>query len=359
MSVESALAQVEEGLQLKAYDVGDLVLDIKDYPYPSSDFGTSRLQGSGFGGGGGGFGGGGGMGGGGGAFQIGGGMGASQPTSMDDLKHVILSVAEPNTWAENGGTGKLESFGTTLLVAQSPQVQQVVESLLEQLRASSGERKSVSVDARWLLLTSDELEQLVGESGGPIVNREALADFTRRPSSIRGRTSCFSGQLVYLVSGTKRNVVSGYIPVVGSLDDGSDEAQLASLSGGGKVRFAQFQSTDGQAGGRSVGYQPIVTTQNVGALLEIRPSLVRGTDTAIIDLKATVTDSVAENGEAPQPVAPRPPEVDRVAFQSQELATTLRVPLGQAVLVGGMTNAPANTDQGTEAAQLYLVLEVR
>ena len=35
---------------------------------------------------------------------------------------------------------------------------------------------------------------------------------------MRGMTHCFSGQLVYLISGTRRNIVSSYIPVVGSVE---------------------------------------------------------------------------------------------------------------------------------------------
>ena len=67
------------------------------------------------------------------------------------------------------------------------------------------------------------------------------------------------------------------------------------------------------------------------------------------------------------------PHVDRLAVEMQELATTLRLPLGEPVLVGGMTYltpplrqndaAPADsTDPQSEShenPQLYLVLEIR
>ena len=364
-------------MKIVAYDVGDLVMDVTDYPYPGSDFGGSPSPPIVFGGGGGM--GGGGFGGGGGQFQLGalgGGMGlggsavasssAGAPIRMDDLITVLVAAVAPGTWAANGGgDADVKPFGNSIIVRQTSAVHRQIEQLLQQLRAGSGERKSVSIDARWLLLSSDELDQLVAtdEAGNMTLSRERLAEFTRRPTSIRGRTNCFSGQLVYVVSGTKRNIVSGYIPVVGSLDDGSDAAQLASLSGGAKVRFVADVTFQPDAQ-RSVGYQPIVEKPNVGALLEIRPTLVRDSNTAIVDLKATVTGS-ATAAPTVSP-APGPPEIDRVAIQSQVLATTLRVPVGEPVLVGGLTYAPTESrvaqpegEPTGEAPQLYLVLEVR
>ena len=125
-----------------------------------------------------------------------------------------------------------------------------------------------------------------------------LAEFTRRPSSIRGLTNCFTGQLVYLVSGTQRNVVSSYIPVVGSLDRPEERgAQYASLKGGARYNFTSYntcpvvacsQATSVEAGGASA-ISPIIEKPNFGALLEIRPTLISGDDTAIVDLRSTIT----------------------------------------------------------------------
>lgn len=284
---------------------------------------------------------------------------------MDSLINVLYSVIDSSSWRENGGIAEARAFGNSLVVSQTPEIHAQIEQLLKQLRSGAGERKSVTVDARWLLLSSDELDQLFAKKNGaqqsnhgvPTVDRERLAEFTRRPTSIRAVTSCFSGQLVYVVSGTKRNVVSGYIPVVGSLEDGDAAARLAGLPGRARFRFV---SDSGQTFERSksVGYQPIVEKQNIGALLEIRPTLLQGSKEAIVDLKATVTES-ADLMEGMQAVGAGPPEVDRIALQSQELATTLRVPLGEPVLVGGMTSVSITNVESDEGPQLYLVLEVR
>jgi hypothetical protein len=265
-----------------------------------------------------------------------------------------------------------------LVVSQTPAVHRQIGDLLKQLRAGSGERKSVTVDARWLLLNSDELEQLymkgpdgtnsLSDNGSRVIDRERLAAFTGRPSSIRCTTNCFSGQSVYIVSGTKQNVVSGFIPVVGSITDPAHAAQLASLSGGSKIRLVANEVIQEQSQ-KGVGYQPLVERPNLGALLEIRPTIAQGSNTAIVDLKSTVTGPTRLTADA-LAVSPAPPEVDRVPIHSQELATTMRVPLGEPVLVGGLTLNPseahltAQLDRGEgaaepEQAQLYLVLEVR
>ncbi len=66
--------------------------------------------------------------------------------------------------------------------------------------------------------------------------------------------------------------------------------------------------------------------------------------------------------------------MDRIGIETQQLATTLEMPLGKPVLVGGLTYVPqalksaggrdenaaeGAVDAETERAQLYLVLEVR
>ena len=140
--------------------------------------------------------------------------------TMMDLTRVIVAVVAPETWSENGdGDGELQVLGTALVVRQSPAVHKQIEDLLDQLRKGSGKRKTVAIDARWLLLNSDDLEKLTTSDteGNTQVDPTVLAEYTRRPSSIRGLINCFSGQLVFLVSGTRQSVVTSVVPVVGSV----------------------------------------------------------------------------------------------------------------------------------------------
>jgi hypothetical protein len=200
-----------------------------------------------------------------------------------------------------------------------------------------------------------------------------LAALTRRPTSIRGLTNCFSGQLVYVVSGTRRNFVSGYIPVVGDLGHPNDGLRFGALRGGARYSFASDETPTAGGDEPGVGYQPIVEQSSLGALLEIRPTIMRGENEAIIDLRSTLTVPGKQSEELVRQRAPAagPPVVDRVAMDIQEFATTLRVPLGEPVLVGGMTYVPPSigvsrdTDsqqpkpESLDNPQFYLVLELR
>jgi hypothetical protein len=134
---------------------------------------------------------------------------------------------------------------------------------------------------------------------------------------------------VHLISGLMETKVQGAIPVVG---------------------------------GSAPGYQPLVSTPHLGALLQITTSLLPGDDAALVDLHSSLTrweeedDPVKLNGidDSGDPVV----QVDRLKVSAQQLATSLRVPLGKPVLVGGMTNA-ARGGQGVDAVdRIYLIVEI-
>ena len=115
-----------------------------------------------------------------------------------------------------------------------------------------------------------------------------------------------------------------------------------------------------------VGYQPIVENPNLGALLEIRPTLMGGDSGVVVELKSTLTASSEHVAEASRSAATDAiaPAVDRIAIETQEFATTLRVPLGKPILVGGLTYVPGSAkanepSETSERPQLYLVLEIR
>jgi hypothetical protein len=294
---------------------------------------------------------------------------------FDSLIDAMTNVVAPATWQENGtGKGAVRIVGAALAVWQTPDVHERIEDFLNQLRQGSARRRTVTIDARWLLLNSDDLDRLnrQDDEGQPVVDRRVLAEFTRRPSSLRGLTNCFSGQAVYLISGTRRNVVSGYIPVVGSIERPESDIMLAAFSGDEPLTFIQDEV--GDYPGRSVGYQPLVQTPNFGVQLQVRPTMVLNENAAVVDLISTITfpgENIPIGAEAPG-ASKLAPAVDRLAIDTQELATTLRVPLGKPTLVGGMSYispandaaqnvgvAPPENGPSQETPQLYLVLEIR
>ncbi|MCA9258449.1 MAG: hypothetical protein KDA61_04580 [Planctomycetales bacterium] len=369
--------------KLVTYEVGGLVLQSADHPYDASAQERLRTPGGGpqggYGGGmmggygeGGGYGLGGGMGGRGGsrrdaAFSAPGtgsmsSFGGDQPISIGALMHVIATTIAPTEWME-AGKGRMESFGTSLIVWQTPSVHESISSLLQQLADENSRSTTLSVDARWLLLDSDEVDVLVTnrESGIHQVDVAALDRFTRRSGSIRSVTHCMSGQLVYVVSGTRKNFVSSYIPVVGSADVSRPDIQLTRGESSTIYFLGETDAHYVNASESNVGYQPVVQTANLGALLEIRPTLLPRGDFVQVDLRSTITLAKPSSDGAPGgDVGMGPPHIDRVGIEIQEMATTVRLPRGRHILIGGMSSEPTSseTPEGGEKRQLYLVLRV-
>jgi hypothetical protein len=279
-----------------------------------------------------------------------------QPASrdLDDLIKVIKTLAVPDRWADVGGYGEIAHFGGTLLVLQTPEGHEQVEHILEAIRAEGVAAQTMIVDAHWLILDSGQLATLLGpdlvEDERPLkitVGRTALSKLAREAPGYRGRITCFSGQTVHLASGSRRTVVTGAIPVVGS----------------------------------GAAYQPIMANPNVGVVLEVTPSMLPGSDEAVVDLHSTVTEwsepdppvrigttaatshaAAGLLGETVEDVESTAAiEVDRPNIPTQQLSTTLRMPLNKPVLVGGLTLQPTQpaSDDDPDGSQTQLVLIVR
>lgn len=387
----------EEPLVLATYPVADLVLEVTDYPYNADSplkRNASPAAGGGFRGGGGGLGGGGGGfgGGGGGAFsirdishrgrvpvhtvqRIGGGRarvgeqaGDPQAITMGGLIDTIISCVATESWAENGGgEAEIRPLGGMLVISQTKAVHTQIESLLGMIRRDVGARPSVNVDARWLMLTSDEVASLVadqGTPGVPLVKADRLADLTRRSTTLRAAATCFSGQLIHLVSGTEKSFVVSWIPVVGSIDHPQDNLRFVSHSRS-PFRLASDTAVGSRQAG--VGYQPIIQPINMGFVLEIRSTVNPDGKTAVVDLSTNLTFNSKQPQEAKPPKGDSmTPEVDRPVTEQMRFASTFRMPLGKPVLVGGLSyspaesvNAPAEAAARNESRQAYLVLQLR
>jgi hypothetical protein len=302
-------------------------------------------------GGGGGFGGG--RGGGGGFFQVpaernflaqpggsgsadagagGGGVGISgaEPRSaavlsfgIDDLIDAITGVVAPGTWEEMGGAGTIRSLGSMLLVSQTPEVHRAIEDLLVNIRAQGGAVQTVAVSARWLALDEAQRSQLVTDASGQqgnVLDREALTALAADATRYQGQVTCHSGQTVHLVSGTRHSAVTGAIPVVG---------------------------------GPGAGYQPVVAFPHAGVLLQVTPLVLPGGQAASVDVQSSVTA-----WQAPESLTVSTGEpglaIDRVRLAAHQLATTVRIPVGKPVLVGGLTTLDGDAPQ----KPLYLVIEL-
>ncbi len=319
-------------LELRVYQLSDLVLPIPDFLRESQSKPKPVIPNRGGGGlGGGGYGGGG-------QFNVAQFGGNGQPGAIVQpsgktkapssrftlikLKEIIGSMVEPASWDVRGGTASMRHLGTMLLIMQTPEAHAKITKLLDAIRREGGTLQSVTIEARWLLLDSDQLSELRSKSpSSQHVNREELERFTRSETSYRGQITCFSGQTTTIQGGEQRSAIVSAIPVVGS----------------------------------SVGYQPVIRTVNVGATLTVQPMLLQGKNAVILNLKSSVNDMdsslVTTPLRAPTPAGTSTRgssttkteasiitiNLEKVNVIAQEFATSLRVPLNQPVLVGGMT----------------------
>lgn len=307
----------------------------------------------------GGFGGGGFGGGGGGFFSIGGtsralpdahartlhqaaGAAAGEPAnrlSLDSLIDAIQQTIAPETWSARDG-GKITTLGTSLIISAEDSVHQQIEALIAQLRERWGTMRTVTVQADWVWLTGDELTELT--QNGAIDRarlREAMARpmaEAQRPAGYSANITCYNGQTVHVVAGGQSLAVTGIMPTVGA---------------------------------GAVGYQPLVSMIQEGAVLQVTPTASSSGKYVVLDVHSRV-NLIRQRGAGEKPVAVAvqateeqgeaaaqqtiEAAIDRPQLMNQRLSTTLRLPVGRPVLVGGMTfeSKPAPGDPN-----LYLFVE--
>jgi hypothetical protein len=268
--------------------------------------------------------------------------------SMDELIDTITTCIRPTTWDTVGGAGSITSLAGMLMVRQTLQVHFEVEKLIEEIRTTSPDKKNVTLRATWLLLTLEQRNQLLESNASKNgVDRKALEAMAAQTPGYIGEISCFCGQTVHLASNRIRSAVVGAIPVVGG-------------------------------GGEDPGYQPIIAYPQSGVVLQATPQLLPDRKNAVLDLFSVVTFSGTPDetfrflgsdatGRALQgkdaASAGRDPiqlTLDRVKMLSGQLGTTIKMPLGEPVLVGGLSQPIAPGEAPQTAAmqqQMYLFIE--
>ena len=276
---------------------------------------------------------------------------------MDSVIEMIMSTVASSSWDQVGGHGSIAaSYGRFLIISQTLRVHREIESLLAEIRAKREIAGTLVVELHWLWLDAAQHEQLVGNAKPTaagrapwLVDAKALAQLADKVPGFRGQIACTNGQLVHLASGDRQSVITSAIPVIGS----------------------------------GVGYQPVIERPNVGIVVELRPSAVPGADAVILDVQSTITrwgkprPSVRVGASWPpyqvteglpnegnketvaQPSGEASAPVDRPVMPAQQLAATVRVPLGQPVVLGAMTFSPTGAAGLVEASksptQLYLI----
>ena len=364
------VVQVEEGMVVRIYDASDLFVVAPSYiAKHDSDVAGNRqpffpiastIGVSGVGAGGGGFGGGGGV------FNL----DSSQrqihaPTvktlhqfdgteamaapidlrsarvSLDDLVGAITTTISPDSWSDVGGEGSISTIGSSLLISQTEAIHEQISSLMNLFRERWGSLRTVSVIADWIWLKEPELNELLAKNAEAygLVDQDRWLHFRAAPPAADRRMgysaaiTCQNGQTVHTLAGGQTVAVTNLTPVVGGAQE-------------------------------SVGYQPSISLIQEGAALQVTPISNRSGKFVTIDVHSRVT-LLKGVERKPQP-KPQPwqgqPEldavvsaIDRPEVSTQRLSTTLRMPVGKPMLVGGMTFEGQPTAQDPN---LYLFVTV-
>ncbi len=251
--------------------------------------------------------------------------GATNPLAIshDDLIQLITSILGRDTWDVVGGPGSIDVVGGMLVVRNEDAIQKQIGELLDSLRQVAERGRVVTIKAKLLRLTAQQLEELTLPDSPCSVKPEALSKLSVTPTlTYCAQYSCLNGQTCFVSLGERYTAVTGGVAVVG---------------------------------GASVGYQLQTEYPNSGALVQTTSLVLPGGERAIVDVHGVV--SAVRESEA-SPIGD--PQLDRISMGTAQLATTVRVQVGQPFLVGGLTNTQALAADNPQAdqQQFYLVLEV-
>jgi hypothetical protein len=372
-------------LVVRVYPIGDLLLIEDDYPYRGG-LPTSQTYGGGLGGVGGGFGGGGSSAGAGGGAGMGGGDGMVSVTDQSESASTILrqvgvgGIGRGGSGAGGGGGAATTSrrqgrsqraaqlisaiktcieaewdeehgecifFNNNLIVRQTEEGQTAIAHLLRALRASGGTGHSVTVEATWLVVTPQQLTTLRGPSAEGQASRfdpKAFRDLSQQATALHGQITCLNGQQVHLATGRRQVISMGGTPTVG-------------------VGAAAYTSN--------------IAVINLGAVLQVTPSISADAPKAFVDLHSAVTQwkepskpPIQVTSEVLAGTAEKKIEgpaihtmvtADRADIGTQEWSTTVSIPIGQPAYVGSVTLTDGNSGklEPGQNPELALVIEVR
>ncbi len=272
-------------------------------------------------------------------------------TSMESLIQTITSTIDPEGWADVGGPSTIAPVGSSLLISTTSETHGKLTALIDLFRQRWGSLRTISVQAHWLWLTPARVDEVLvqpkpGEAVAasqislntiaPKVWQEMLAAAAKdgAPAGYHAIVTCYNGQTVATQAGTQRIVVTGIQPVVGG-------------------------------GESSAAYSPVLRAVHEGATLQITPLATRHVKYVVLDVHSRVSllppsAKLLEKVEkVEQQVKNDPRQVvaalDRTVLQTQRLETTLRLPVGQPTLIGGMTFASAEGKN----SHLYLFITAK
>ncbi|MBC8105153.1 MAG: hypothetical protein H7Z14_01065 [Anaerolineae bacterium] len=254
------------------------------------------------------------------------------PEMINAYIKLIEDAVNSDTWRDNGGDlGMIRELNGLLVVTQTDDAHRQIDELLNQL--TDKQARLVRVRAHWIMGTPDQLQ--FGDKGDAATRQIDPNVLNKLPKDVvhhRAETVCFSGQTVSLQSGGLHGYVSKLSPVVGTQSVGYD-ATMEMGEDGAELEVTPAMQTDGKS-----------------AWLDLESRVTHWIKPQAIDMKlvsASTTRPVQLGGET---------VMERPNISAQTLRTSLRVPVGKAVVVGGMTVDPGL--QSPNGPQMMLIIEV-
>ncbi|MHC4562181.1 MAG: hypothetical protein ACYS8X_05340 [Planctomycetota bacterium] len=248
---------------------------------------------------------------------------------VEQIIELITSFIDPESW--DAGWAAIAEAGTQLIVRQRPEAHEQIEALLTQLREKMLLAPGVSVEAKWVLLSSEVFARLSEDTAAsPVVLTDDMLNEADEHTQYAGQITCRDAQLVHLVSGKESVLVPSVEPLVAE---------------------------------QRAAYRPVPMFFIWGAMLEVRPRLHAAQGQATLDINSFVTE-LTELRQKPFMNAPRTAgnrtdttviDLDEPEFLLHKLSTSLRVPLGKHILIGAMT---APEQKGKNGKVLCLILKV-
>jgi hypothetical protein len=319
-------ARMAPGVSMvRTYDVGDLIdaplsvrQDLPTLVVPASDFGPPPV----FGGGGGGL------------FGGGGSRGTPPDASEERLNELVELVRRginPSSWSP--GRASVTHFGRYLVVVQTPENQQLVGELLEDLRAHPP--RQVRLEVVWAMLDPQAIARVTVASGAGEHSPATLIDLESLQKldgaiAWRGQATCVSGQRVRISCGQTHTVPTEIDAVITNNDAGFT-SKSQQLLDGATVQITASLSPDGK-----------------NVKLDVHSEVTRwhgAPSTAPIEIPVPISPL--------SDMAGKTVKIDRLNLGVQSLVTATRGPSGAAILMGGTSDpdAPAG-----DSRQLYLII---
>jgi len=363
----------------RVYDIRDLIIDIPDFTNaPNFSLQSTSQQGQGGGGGGGG----------GGSSQ---GLfenadqdrqnqdqGRTRQEMIDEITRLITETVSPESWRDAGGTtGSVRELQGQLIVTQTPENQRSLVNLLQQLRETRAIQ--VTIETRFLTVSRNFMED-IGVDADFAFNIQNNGRRTWSPILVN-QDNTFTQNPTTGVPGSIAGTLSAFPPALTStatyLDDfqvnlvlrATQAARNASIVTAPRVTLfnglrayvlvatqrAYVSDLNAQVGTGVGIFDPTISTVQSGVLLDVSATVSADRKYVTMTLRPqlaqllNLANFVFQVGAAGGPIDPSNPfignagvpsgVVQQPELQITEVRTTVSVPDGGTLLLGGQTIA--------------------